>query len=42
LQALGLMRAGVRLPLVELEASAAREVARLVAAIAERDLAAAC
>jgi 4-hydroxy-tetrahydrodipicolinate synthase len=41
LHMLGLMRASVRLPLVELEASAAREVARLIAAIGERDLAAA-
>jgi 4-hydroxy-tetrahydrodipicolinate synthase len=41
LHALGLMRAGVRLPLVELDGAAAREVARLIAAIAERDLAAA-
>lgn len=41
LHTLGLMRASVRLPLVELEASAAREVARLIAAIAERDFAAA-
>jgi 4-hydroxy-tetrahydrodipicolinate synthase len=39
LNALGLMRAGVRLPLVELEISAAREVARLLAVIAERDFA---
>jgi hypothetical protein len=35
------MRASVRLPLVELDNAAAREVARLTAAIAERDLAAA-
>jgi 4-hydroxy-tetrahydrodipicolinate synthase len=41
LHALGLMRASVRLPLVELDNAAAREVARLTAAIAERDLAAA-
>ena len=41
LQTLGLMRAGVRLPLVELDGAAAREVTHLVAAIAERDLAAA-
>jgi hypothetical protein len=39
LQALGLMRANVRLPLVEPETVAAREVVRLVAAITERDLA---
>ena len=41
LQALGLIRADVRLPLVELGSAAAREIARLVAAIAERDFAAA-
>jgi 4-hydroxy-tetrahydrodipicolinate synthase len=41
LQTLGLMRANVRLPLVELDSAAAREVAHLVAAIAERDFAAA-
>lgn len=41
LHALGLMRASVRLPLVELDSAAAREVARQIAAIGERDLAAA-
>jgi 4-hydroxy-tetrahydrodipicolinate synthase len=42
LHTLGLIRPGVRLPLVELDATAAREVARLIAAIGERDFAAAC
>jgi 4-hydroxy-tetrahydrodipicolinate synthase len=37
--ALGLMRSDVRLPLVELEGAAIREIARLVAAVAERDIA---
>jgi 4-hydroxy-tetrahydrodipicolinate synthase len=41
LHTLGLMRPGIRLPLVELDATATREVARLVAAIGERDFAAA-
>ena len=41
LHALGLMHAGVRLPLVELDGAAARDIARLVVAIGERDFAAA-
>ena len=39
LHTLGLMRPTVRLPLVELDGAAAREVTRLIAAVAERDLA---
>jgi 4-hydroxy-tetrahydrodipicolinate synthase len=42
LHALGLMHPGVRLPLVELDAAPVREVARLIAAVRERDFAAAC
>jgi 4-hydroxy-tetrahydrodipicolinate synthase len=41
LHMLGLMRPGVRLPLVEIDSASAREVARLMAAIGERDFAAA-
>jgi 4-hydroxy-tetrahydrodipicolinate synthase len=40
LSALGLMRPAMRLPLVELESAAAREIAHAAAAIGERDLAA--
>lgn len=39
LHTLGLMRASVRLPLVELDGAAARDIANLVAAVAERDFA---
>ena len=41
LHTLGLMHAGVRLPLVELDGAAARDIAHLVAPIGERDFAAA-
>ena len=41
LHTLSLMRAGVRLPLVELDGVAARDIVHLVAAIGERDFAAA-
>jgi 4-hydroxy-tetrahydrodipicolinate synthase len=40
LSALGLMRPSLRLPLVELDGAATREVSRAVAAVGERDLAA--
>ena len=40
LSGLGLMRPGLRLPLVELDASTAREIAHAATALTERDLAA--
>ena len=41
LSALGLLRPGLRLPLIELDAATARDVTRAVSAIADQDLAAA-